>query len=306
MRRYLLKRLLQSIGTLVVLSIVIFGVSRATGDPLTLILPMEASDRDRANLRQELGLDRPLVVQYGKFVEHAVQGDFGTSLYQRVPVNQLIAERLPNSAKLAFFAMFVAVICAIPMGVAAAVRKGSTVDRAVRVVCTLGQSLPAFCVAIVLVDVFAGRLNWFPAGGMGDLRNYVLPGLTLGWFAIAGMARLVRSSMIEILDSDYIKLARLKGLSERRVIFVHALKNALIPVITFSAVYLTILVTAAIVVETVFAWPGMGRLAYQAIISRDFPVIQAVVLVTALIVALVNLGTDCLYAWIDPRIRIAR
>ena len=296
MRRYLLKRLLQSVGTLFVLSIVIFGVSRTTGDPLTLILPMEASEKDRDNLRQELGLDRPLLIQYGKFVRHAVQGDFGISLYQRVPVNQLIAERLPNSAKLAFFAMAIAVLCAIPMGVVAAVRKGSALDRGVQMACTLGQSLPAFCVAIVLVDVFAGRLDWFPAGGMGDIRNYVLPGLTLSWFAIAGMARLVRS----------IKLARLKGLDERRVIFVHGLKNALIPVITFSAVYLTILVTTAIVVETVFAWPGMGRLAYQAIVSRDFPVIQAVVLVTALIVALVNLGTDCLYAWIDPRIRMGR
>ena len=167
----------------------------------------------------------------------------------------------------------------------------------------LGQSLPTFWVAIILVEFVAGRLQWLPAGGMDSALSYVLPGFTLGWFVVAGMMRLLRSGMLEVLDSEYVKLARVKGVAERWVIWRHALKNALIPVVTFAGIYFSILVTTAIVVETVFAWPGMGRLAYEAITSRDFPVIQAVVLMTAAIVAAVNLAVDCLYAVIDPRIR---
>ncbi len=170
----------------------------------------------------------------------------------------------------------------------------------------LGQSLPTFWVAIVLVEFVSGRWQWLPAGGIAGVTSYVLPGFTLGWFVVAGMMRLLRSGMLEVLDSEYVKLARLKGVDERKVVWVHALKNALIPVVTFAGIYFAILVTTAIVVETVFAWPGLGRLAYDGITSRDFPVIQAVVLVTAVIVAAVNLCVDCVYAIIDPRIRYAR
>jgi len=170
----------------------------------------------------------------------------------------------------------------------------------------LGQSLPTFWVAVVLVEFVAGRLQWLPAGGADGFASYILPGFTLGWFVVAGMMRLLRSGMLEVLDSEYVKLARLKGVPERRVVWVHALKNALIPVVTFAGIYFAILVTTAIVVETVFAWPGLGRLAYDGITSRDFPVIQAVVLVTAILVAAVNLCVDCVYALIDPRIRYAR
>jgi peptide/nickel transport system permease protein len=171
----------------------------------------------------------------------------------------------------------------------------------------LGQSLPTFWVSIVLVEVVAGRLQWLPAGGNdAGLASYVLPGFTLGWFVVAGMMRLLRSGMLEVLDSEYVKLARVKGVLEPRVVWIHALKNALIPVVTFAGIYFSILVTTAIVVETVFAWPGLGRLAYEGISARDFPVIQAVVLTTAAIVALVSLSVDCLYAVIDPRIRHGR
>jgi peptide/nickel transport system permease protein len=303
MTRFLLSRLLQSLAALAILSIVVFALARATGDPLSLILPLQATEEDYANARRYLGLDRPIVEQYVAFVGRAVRGDFGTSLRARLPVNQLLAERLPNSMKLAAFSMAVSLLIAFPLGVMAAVKKGTAVDRTAQVIAVLGQSLPTFWLGIVLIEVVAGRLQWLPAGETGTLAHYILPGFTLGWFVVAGMMRLLRSGMLEVLDAEYVKLARLKGVAETRVIWLHALKNALIPVVTFAGIYFAILVTTAIVVETVFAWPGMGRLAYEAITGRDFPVIQAVVLVTAAIVAAVNLCVDCLYAVIDPRIR---
>jgi peptide/nickel transport system permease protein len=286
--------------------VVVFILARATGDPLHMIMPMSATEEDFANARAYLGLDRPYVEQYLLFVGRAVTGDFGTSIRARRPVNDILLERLPNSLRLALFAMTVSLAMAFPLGVLAAVKKGTSVDRAAQVISVLGQSLPSFWVAIILVEFVAGRLQWLPAGGNEGFASYVLPGFTLGWFVVAGLMRLLRSGMLEVLDSEYVKLARLKGVVEYRVVWLHALKNALIPVVTFAGIYFSILVTTAIVVETVFAWPGLGRLAYEGISSRDFPVIQAVVLTTAAIVAVVNLGVDLLYALIDPRIRYAR
>ena len=306
MLRFVLSRLMQSLVALAILSVVVFVLARTTGDPLHLILPMSATEEDYAYARRYLGLDRPYVEQYLSFVGKAITGDFGISIRARRPVSELIRERLPNSLRLATFAMGVTVLVAFPLGVLAAVNKGTAIDRAAQVVAVLGQSLPTFWVAIVLVEFVAGRLQWLPAGGVDGFSSYVLPGLTLGWFVVAGLLRLLRSGMLEVLDSEYVKLARVKGVIEPRVVWVHALKNALIPVVTFAAIYFSILVTTAIVVETVFAWPGLGRLAYEGISSRDFPVIQAVVLTTAALVAVVNLSVDCLYALIDPRIRYAR
>jgi peptide/nickel transport system permease protein len=304
--RFVASRLLQSLVALAILSVVVFVLARTTGDPLHLILPMSATEEDYRNARQYLGLDRPYLEQYLSFVGRAMVGDFGTSLRARRPVSELIAERLPNSLRLGAFAMGVSLALAFPLGVMAAVKKGTGIDRTAQVIAVLGQSLPTFWVAIVLVEFVAGRLQWLPAGGIGGFTSYILPGFTLGWFVVAGMMRLLRSAMLEVLDSEYVKLARVKGVVERRVVWFHALKNALIPVVTFAGIYFAILVTTAIVVETVFAWPGLGRLAYEGISSRDFPVIQAVVLTTAAIVAAVNLCVDCLYAVIDPRIRHAR
>jgi len=306
MLRFVLSRLVQSLVALAILSVVVFVLARTTGDPLHLILPMSATEEDYAYARRYLGLDRPYVEQYLSFVGKAITGDFGTSIRARRPVSELIRERLPNSLRLATFAMGVTILVAFPLGVLAAVNKGTAIDRAAQVVAVLGQSLPTFWVAIVLVEFVAGRLQWLPAGGVDGFSSYVLPGLTLGWFVVAGLMRLLRSGMLEVLDSEYVKLARVKGVIEPRVVWVHALKNALIPVVTFAAIYFSILVTTAIVVETVFAWPGLGRLAYEGISSRDFPVIQAVVLTTAALVAVVNLSVDCLYALIDPRIRYVR
>ena len=305
MIRFVFSRVLQSLVALAILSVVVFILARATGDPLQLILPMSATPEDYADARRYLGLDRPYVEQYLSFVGRAVTGDFGNSLRARRPVIELIRERLPNSLRLAAFAMGIALAIAFPLGVLAAVKKGTGLDRASQVIAVLGQSLPTFWVAIVLVEVVAGRLQWLPAGGNEGFASYILPGFTLGWFVVAGMMRLLRSGMLEVLDSEYVRLARVKGVVEHRVVWMHALKNALIPVVTFAGIYFSILVTTAIVVETVFAWPGLGRLAYEGISSRDFPVIPAVVLTTAAIVAVVNLGVDCLYAVIDPRIRHA-
>jgi peptide/nickel transport system permease protein len=306
MLRFILSRIVQSLIALAMLSVVVFILARATGDPLHMIMPMSATEEDFANARAYLGLDRPYVEQYLLFVGRAVTGDFGTSIRARRPVNDILRERLPNSLRLALFAMTVSLAMAFPLGVLAAVKKGTSVDRAAQVISVLGQSLPSFWVAIILVEFVSGRLQWLPAGGNEGFTSYVLPGFTLGWFVVAGLMRLLRSGMLEVLDSEYVKLARLKGVVEYRVVWLHALKNALIPVVTFAGIYFSILVTTAIVVETVFAWPGLGRLAYEGISSRDFPVIQAVVLTTAAIVAVVNLGVDLLYALIDPRIRYAR
>jgi peptide/nickel transport system permease protein len=306
MGRFILARALQSLVALAILSVVVFLLARATGDPLQLILPPSATQEDFANARQYLGLDRPLPEQYLRFVGNALRGDFGMSLRARRPVLELVGDRLPYSLKLAAFSMTVSLLLAFPLAIMAALRKGRAVDRVAQVVAVLGQALPTFWVGIVLIEIVAGRLQWLPAGEAGGLSHYILPGFTIGWFVVAGLMRLLRSGMLEVLDSDYVKLARIKGLARRRVVWRHALKNALIPVITFAGIYFGILVTTAIVVETVFAWPGMGRLAYEAISGRDFPVIQAVVLITAAIVASVNLCVDCLYALIDPRIRHAR
>ena len=305
MLRLLLARLSQSAVTLLLFSVVVFGLARATGDPLTLVLPMVATEEDFANARRYLGLDRPLYVQYLTFVGRATTGDFGTSIRSRRPVVDLLRERLPNSLALAAFSMAVSLLVAFPLGVLAAVRRGTALDSGAKVLATLGQSLPTFWVGIVLIEVVAGRLQWLPAGGSGSLAHYVLPGFTLGWFVVAGLMRLLRSAMLEVLDAEYVTTARAKGAPEVSVVWRHALRNALIPVVTFAGVYFAILVTSAIVVETVFAWPGMGRLAYEAITGRDFPVIQAVVLVTAAIVVTVNFAVDLLYAVIDPRIGLA-
>lgn len=305
MHRYIIRRLLQSLLALLALSLVVFLMSRLTGDPTLLMLPDDATHEDVVRLRHALGLDRPLPVQYGVFIRQAVQGDFGRSIKGQMPVLDMIKERLPNSIKLAAVALGIAVLMAFPLGVMAAVKKDTAFDTLANMVAVLGQSLPQFWVGIVLIQIFAVRLRWLPVAGIGSFSHYVLPAFTLGWFVVAGMMRLLRSSMLDVMGSEFVKLARIKGLPSRTVIWKHALRNALIPVLTFGAIYLAILVTGAILVETVFAWPGVGQLVYQGIVFRDFPVVQAVVLLTAGIVIAVNLLVDITYAYIDPRIRLS-
>jgi peptide/nickel transport system permease protein len=304
MQRYVLKRIFQSLLTLFVLSVLIFLVCRLTGDPVTLMLPDDASYEDIMQLRAALGLERPLPVQYWRFLKSAVQGDFGRSIKGQMPVLDLIMERFPNSIRLALVSLVITIGIAFPLGVMAAVKKGSSIDTLANLIAVLGQSLPQFWVGIVLIQVFAVHLRWLPVAGTGSPWHYILPGFTLGWFLVAGIMRLLRSSMLDVLDSEFVKLARIKGVPGWSVVWKHALKNAIMPVLTFAAIYLAILITGAILVETVFAWPGLGQLIYQGIVYRDFPVIQAVVLLTAVIVVSVNFMVDIAYAYLDPRIRL--
>lgn len=303
MQRYILRRLLQSVLAMLALSLVIFLMSRLLGDPTVLMLPDDASKEDIAQLQRALGLDRPLPVQYWVFISKAVQGDLGRSIKGQMPVLEMLGERLPQSLKLGVVSMGFAVLLAFPLGIIAALKKGTAIDTLANVVAVLGQSLPQFWVGIVLIQVFAVQLRLLPVAGSSTAWHYVLPAFTLGWFVVAGMMRLLRSSLLDILGSEFVKLARIKGVPETTVVWKHALRNALIPVLTFGATYLAILVTGAILVETVFAWPGIGQLIYQGIVFRDFPVVQAVVLLTAGIVITVNLLVDIVYAYVDPRIR---
>ena len=303
MQRFIVRRFGQAVIALIVLSVLIFGLVRLTGDPTLLMLPEDATAEDIAQLQHALGLDRPIPVQYWKFISNAVQGDFGKSIKGQIPVINIIQERLPHSARLGAASLLVTLIISLPLGVLAAVNKGSLLDTVAQVIAVLGQSMPMFWVGIVLIQIFAVYLGLLPSGGTGTLAHYVMPAFTLGWWLVAGIMRLLRSSMLEVLDSEFVKLGRIKGLTETKIIWKHALRNSLIPVVTFGGIYMAVLITAAILVETVFAWPGVGRLVYESIVFRDFPVVQAVVLMTAGFVILTSLIVDILYAYLDPRIR---
>jgi ABC-type dipeptide/oligopeptide/nickel transport system permease component len=302
-QRYILKRLVQGAFLLVVLAFIVFALARVTGNPADLLLPEDASREDRAHLLQALGLDRPVHEQLALFLSGAVRGDLGHSIRYRKPAVEVFFERLPNTLTLVPLALVGAVALAIPLGVLAAVYRGTLIDRAAGALAVLGIATPSFWLGIVLIYVFSIQLGWLPSARMGSPAHYVLPAVTLGAFLVAGMMRLVRSSVLEVLESEYVKLARIKGLSRWVVIWKHCVRNALIPVVTLFGVFFALLVTGAIVTETVFAWPGVGRLTYEAVIFRDYPLLQAVILLKAIIVLGVNLCVDILYAYLDPRVR---
>jgi peptide/nickel transport system permease protein len=302
-QQYILRRSLQSIIALVLLSMIVFGVVRLTGDPSYLLIDESNTEEQRLEIRRALGLDRHIVIQYGLFVGNFVQGDFGRSVRGRTPVKEQVVERIMPSVKLAGAAILIILITAVPLGVIAAVKKGTIVDSAAKLLAVLGQSLPSFWVGIIFIEIFAVQLDLFPTQGMGGFSHYVLPAITLSLFLIAGVMRLLRSSMLDVLDSEYIKLARIKGLSENRVIWKHAVRNSLIAVVTFGGTYVAALITLAILVEVVFAWPGLGRLVFNGIINRDFPLVQTLVILTGALVIMVNLFVDILYAYLDPRVR---
>lgn len=294
----------QAAIALLVLSAIVFLMSRATGNPLFLLLPPNASQADLDAAAQRLGLDQPLPVQFGLFVVDAMQGDLGRSLRSGEQVTTIVGERLIASGGLALVAIVLAVGIGVPLGVLSALNRGKRVDSAIKLVALGGQSLPPFWVGILLVQIFAVYLGWLPSGGGTSLAHTILPGITLSLFGVAAIARLLRSSMLEILDSEFIKLARAKGLPERTVIWRHALRNSLLSVVSFTSVFFVNLLSAAIVVEVVFSWPGIGSLTYSAILNRDFPVIQAVALQAGAIAIIVSLIADLAYVWLDPRIRI--
>jgi len=304
MTRFITRRLAYSLLSLFLLSLTIFLFVRLTGDPAVLFVEPGARQSDLEAIRQQFGLDQPVWVQYVSFIASLVQGDFGQSFYYRTPVFELYLSRLPNSLLLATAAMAFSLLIGIPSGILAAVRVGRFWDSAGKVFALLGLSLPSFWVGLVLILFFSVYLGWLPSSGSGTAAHLVMPAFALGWYFAAAHMRLTRSSMLEVLGSEYIKLARLKGLPESLVIAKHAFKNALIPVLTLAGINLVIMINVAVVVETVFAWPGIGRLLYEGITFRDFPVVQGVVLMGGGMIVVVNLVIDILYAVIDPRIRL--
>jgi peptide/nickel transport system permease protein len=303
MSRFLFKRLGYALISLLLLALTIFVLTRASGDPALLLTEPGASAEDLAAARARFGLDRPLATQFFVFLSSALTGDFGVSLYYRSPVLELYLQRLPNSLILAGAAFAWSLLLGVGCGVLAAVHANRWWDHVVRIVALGGLAIPAFWLGMLLILAFSLGLDWLPSSGDGSWRHLVLPALTLGWYFAAAHMRLTRSSMLEVLGSDYVKLARIKGLPETRVIVKHALRNALIPVLTLAGISLVTMVNAAVVVETVFAWPGIGRLLYEGVSFRDFPVVQTTVLLAGAMIILVNLAVDMLYAWIDPRIR---
>ena len=306
MPRFALHRLGYSLLSLFLLSVVIFLFVRVTGDPAVLLVEPGAGAADMAAMRHQLGLDRSLPVQYWSFLTGLFRGDLGKSFYYRTPVLELYLSRLPNSLLLATVAMAFSLLLGIPTGIMAAVRTGGWWDGAGKVFALLGLAMPSFWVGLLLILFFSVDLGWFPSSGSGTPLHLVMPAIALGWYFAAAHMRLTRSSMLEVLGSDYVTLARLKGLPEWRVIAKHAFKNALIPVLTLAGINLVIMVNVAVVVETVFAWPGIGRLLYEGITFRDFPVVQATVLLGGAMIVIVNFFVDVLYAVIDPRIRYER
>jgi peptide/nickel transport system permease protein len=306
MKKFILRRIGYSLLSLFLLSLIIFFFVRITGDPAVLLVEPGASKADLDAVREQLGLDRPLPAQYWQFLTSLLRGDFGQSFYYRTPVFELYMSRLPNSLLLALAAMTFSLAIGIPAGIMAAVRVDRWWDRVGKIFVLLGLSLPSFWVGLVLILFFSVYLGWLPSSGSGTVWHIIMPAFALGWFFAAAHMRLTRSSMLEVLGSEYVKLARLKGLPEQLVIAKHAFKNALIPVLTLAGINLVIMVNVAIVVETVFAWPGIGRLLYEGIAFRDFPVVQATVILGGIMIVLVNLVVDILYAVIDPRIRYER
>lgn len=304
MFRHIANRFVEMCGALVAMSMIVFLLGRMTGDPVALLMSEYATEQDRVQLTRELGLDQSLATQYWVFVSRAVQGDLGRSVTgDRQPATQLIAERLPASLKLAGLALVFSLLLGIPLGVLAAVKRGTAIDTGARLFALLGQSVPVFWLGLVLMYFFSVQLGWLPTSGYGEWRHYVLPSVSMALFTVAAITRLVRVSMIDALSSEYVKLARIKGVRESQVIWKHALRNSLIPVLTYMGAFFATMITGAVVIETVFSWPGIGRLAYESILNRDFPVMQAVVLTMTAIFMLANLCVDFAYVWLDPRIR---
>jgi ABC-type dipeptide/oligopeptide/nickel transport system permease component len=284
-------------------STVVFVVMRLSGDPVPLLLPPDAPTSEIFRVRAELGLDRPIVVQYGIFLVNLTRGDFGRSIHFRQPALKVVTGYLPASLELALTAFVLAGLIAVPVGVFSAIRRNTLVDHVAMAVALVGQSAPTFFIGILLILVLSLQAGLFPTSGRGDWRNLVLPAITLGAFAMASIARLTRSAVLEVLRADFVRTARAKGLSEALVVAKHTLRNAALPIITITGLQLGQLLAGAVVTETVFAWPGIGRLAIQSIYNRDYPIVQCTVFVSAAAFVMINFLIDLLYGVLDPRLR---
>jgi peptide/nickel transport system permease protein len=303
MTRYVLGRLLQAAVVLWLLTVIVFAISRISGSPVDLLVPIGAGPETRERLVEQYGLDRPLPIQYATFLGDAVQGDFGRSIRFQAPALELVLDRLPATLKLAGAALLLAIIVGIPLGMLGALAHGRRGDYAVTSLLTLGQATPSFWLGILLILYLGVELRWLPIAGDQGLTSLIMPAMALSIVPLVSIARLTRSSMIGVLRHDYVRTARAKGLRRSRVLFRHVAPNGLIPVVTIVGISLAELVSGAVITEQIFSWPGIGRLAVESINARDFPVVQAVTLVAAAGVVLASLIVDLVYLMLDPRIR---
>jgi peptide/nickel transport system permease protein len=301
--RYIVRKLTHTLFVAFGVVTLVFVALRMSGDPAATMLPGDASVEELRDLRHALGLDQPLHVQYVRFLVSALTGDFGASLRHQEPAMTLVMERLPATLELAFAALLLSVAIGVPLGIIAALHRGRMADVLAMAFAVVGQATPYFWMGIMLILIFAVELQWLPTSGRGGLERLILPAVTLGTHFMAVLARLTRTSMLETLGQNYVTTARAKGLTERVVVLVHAFKNAAVPVVTLIGLQFGTLLGAAVVTETIFAWPGVGRLAVQSIFVRDYPVVQAGVFVLALSFVTINLLVDLLYGWLDPRTR---
>ena len=304
MTTYFARRLLQSLVVLLGVSFVVFFILHLTGDPALVLLPPDASPEDVRRFREAMGFNDPFLVQYGRFLGGALRGDFGQSIRHGESAFHLVAERMPATFELAGAALLLALVLSVPAGIISAVRRNTVLDYVSTVVALLGQSMPTFWLGIMLILLFSVQFHLLPSSGRGTLEHLILPAVTLGLFTTARITRLTRSGMLEVLGQDYIRTARAKGVSNPPVVWKHALKNAAIPIVTIVGIELGTLLGGSVITETIFAWPGVGRLSVQAIANRDYPVVQAAVFLLATTFVVVNLLVDIIYTYLDPRIRL--
>lgn len=304
MFRFLVTRISSSLFALLIITVIVFLLSHLSGSPVDALLPDDATQEQVDSFVREWGLDQPLWQQYLTFLGNAVQGNFGTSLkWPGEDAMGFVLDRMPATLKLGGLAILISVVIALPLGIAAAVYRGSAVDHGAQMFALLGQSMPNFWLGIILIWVFSVWLGWLPTSGMGTFAHAILPAIAIAWFQVSALARLTRSAMLEVLDAEYIKLARVKGVSEGMVVWKHALRNAAVVPLTYFGILAASILTGSVVIETVYSWPGMGWVALEAIRGRDFPVVQAVIIAYAVVYMLSNLFVDLLYVVVDPRIR---
>lgn len=305
MKRYVITRVFSGILVIFLALTAVFFMLRLSGDPVLLFAPMDTSRQDMDAIRERMGFNDPLLVQYGRFMEDAVQGDFGNSSRERRPAMEVVTDRLPATLQLGVTAMVIAVGIGIPLGILSAVRHGTGWDKFARILSVLGQAVPAFWLGVILMMFFSVRLGWLPTSGRGGVSHLIMPAITLAAYSMARYARLTRSTFLDVLGQDYIRTARAKGLGQKLILWRHAFKNASVSLITMTALEIGNLIAGAVVVEQVFAWPGMGRIMVQSLLNRDFAVVTAAVVLFAAMYTLCNLIADLAYGWVNPTVRLS-
>jgi peptide/nickel transport system permease protein len=304
MTTYIIRRLIHVVFVVFLVLTVVFFLTRLTGDPVHFFVPMDTSRANLEEIRERYGFNDPLYVQYFRFMGDAVRGDFGQSLRQRDPATELVLSRVPATLQLGAAAMGLSILLGVPLGIFSAINRGSLGDKAATLIAVLGLSVPAFLMGLLLILFFSVYLGWLPTSGTGSWKHLIMPTVTLAAFSIARYARLSRSTMLDVMGQDYIRTGRAKGLSESKVVWVHALKNASIPLLTVTGLQAGHLLGGSVIVEQIFAWPGMGRLLVQSLLNRDFPVVMAAIVFVALVYTLFSLLTDLAYAWANPGVRL--